>query len=138
MNSVVVVGAGLAGLSAACHLVGRGYRVTVLEAADRPGGRAGAIEQDGFTFDSGPVVLTMRGLLNDAFEAAGSSVEDHLRLQRLNPAYRARFHDGSVLHVRHGHEAMHDEIATDHVGPGEIRVDGSTDAALASRAISPE
>ena len=120
MNSVVVVGAGLAGLSAACHLVGRGYRVTVLEAADRPGGRAGAIEQDGFTFDSGPVVLTMRGLLNDAFEAAGSSVEDHLRLQRLDPAYRARFHDGSVLHVRHGHEAMHDEIAT-HCGAADAK-----------------
>ena len=120
MNSVVVVGAGLAGLSAACHLVGRGYRVTVLEASDRPGGRAGAIEQDGFTFDSGPVVLTMRGLLNDAFEAAGSSVEDHLRLQRLDPAYRARFHDGSVLHVRHGHEAMHDEIAT-HCGAADAK-----------------
>ena len=107
-----MVGAGLAGLSAACHLVGGGNRVTVLEASDRPGGRAGALTQDGFTFDTGPVVLTMRGLLADVFAAAGARMEDHLRLLRLDPAYRATFHDGSVLHVRHGHEAMRDEIAT--------------------------
>ena len=107
-----MVGAGLAGLSTACHLIGRGDRVTVLEAADRPGGRAGALSQDGFTFDTGPVVLTMYGLLAEAFAAAGTRLEDHLRLQRLDPAYRAVFHDGSVLHVRHGHEAMRDEIAT--------------------------
>ncbi len=112
MSHVVVVGAGLAGLSAACHLLGGGNRVTVLEASDRPGGRAGALAQDGFTFDTGPVVLTMRGLLADAFAAAGTRLEDHLQLQRIDPAYRATFHDGSVLHVRHGHEAMRDEIAT--------------------------
>ncbi|MBK8448093.1 MAG: phytoene desaturase [Micropruina sp.] len=120
MRHVVVVGAGLAGLSAACHLVGSGYRVTVLEAADRPGGRAGAIEQDGFTFDSGPVVLTMRGLLADAIRAAGSNLDDLLTLHRLDPAYRARFADGSVLHVRHGHEAMRDEIAT-HCGAADAK-----------------
>ena len=118
MSHVVVVGAGLAGLSTACHLLGRGYRVSVLEAADRPGGRAGALHQDGFTFDTGPVVLTMRGLLADAFAAAGTRLEDHLSLQRIDPAYRARFHDGSVLHVRHGHEAMRDEIAT-HCGAAD-------------------
>lgn len=112
MSHVVVVGAGLAGLAAACHLVGRGHRVTVFEGQDRPGGRAGALTQDGFTFDTGPVVLTMRGLLAEAFEAAGTRLQDHLTLQRLDPAYRAHFADGSVLHVRHGHEAMRDEIAT--------------------------
>ena len=56
MSHVVVVGAGLAGLAAACHLVGRGHRVTVFEGQDRPGGRAGALTQDGFIFDTGPVV----------------------------------------------------------------------------------
>jgi len=112
MSHVVVVGAGLAGLATACHLIGQGVRVTVLEAAERPGGRAGSLEQDGFTFETGPVVLTMRGLLARVFAAAGTRLEDHLSLQRLDPAYRARFHDGSVMHVRHGHEAMREEIAT--------------------------
>ena len=112
MSHVVVVGAGLSGLATACHLIGAGHRVSGLEASDRPGGRAGALELGGFTFDTGPVVLTMRGLLARVFAAAGARLEDHLRLIRIDPAYRAVFHDGSVLHVRHGHEAMRDEIAT--------------------------
>ena len=82
MSHVVVVGAGLAGLATACHLIGQGVRVTVLEAAERPGGRAGSLEQDGFTFETGPVVLTMRGLLARVFAAAGTRLEDHLSLQR--------------------------------------------------------
>ena len=56
---VVVVGAGLGGLSAALHLAGAGRRVTVLEAADVPGGRAGVMHDSGYTFDTGPSVLTM-------------------------------------------------------------------------------
>lgn len=124
MSHVVVVGAGLSGLAAACHLLGRGHRVTVLEASDRPGGRAGALQADGFTFDTGPVVLTMRGLLARVFAAAGTRLEDHLRLIRIDPAYRAVFDDGSVLHVRHGHEAMRDEIATHCGGRDAAAFDG--------------
>ena len=51
MSHVVVIGAGLAGLSAACHLIGQGHRVTVLERESGPGGRGLRVEQDGFTFD---------------------------------------------------------------------------------------
>ena len=51
---VVVVGAGLGGLSAACHLAGRGHDVQVLERGDVPGGRAGLLESDGYRFDTGP------------------------------------------------------------------------------------
>ncbi len=54
MSKVVVIGAGLAGLAAACHLTGRGYEVTVVERADIPGGRSGQLVRDGFTFDTGP------------------------------------------------------------------------------------
>ncbi len=62
MSRVVVVGAGLSGLSAACHLVADGHDVTVLERDATPGGRNGVFRSEGFTFDTGPTVLTMPGL----------------------------------------------------------------------------
>jgi phytoene desaturase len=107
---VVVVGAGLGGLSAACHLVGRGHEVVVLERADVPGGRAGLWEEAGYRFDTGPSVLTMTGLIADAFRAAGADMGEHLTLVPVDPMYRACFADGSEILVRHGREAMTAEI----------------------------
>ena len=118
-NNVVIIGAGLAGLSAACHLTGRGYTVTVIEREEIPGGRAGVLVRDGFTFDTGPTVLTMPDLIADALRAVGSDL-DSLPMRRLDPAYRACFADGSTILVRSGRDAMRDEID---------RTCGSVDAA---------
>lgn len=109
-SRVVVIGAGLAGLSAACHLAGAGYHVTVVERETIPGGRSGRIVRDGFTFDTGPTVMTMPGLLADVVGAAGARLDDLLPMRRLDPAYRARYADGSEIRVRAGHEAMREEI----------------------------
>lgn len=87
----VVVGAGLAGLSAACHLRGAGLDVTVLERGDAVGGLAATATDAGFTFDLGPTVLTMPELIDTALQAVGSRLEDELRVERLDPAYRATF-----------------------------------------------
>jgi phytoene desaturase len=115
VNPVVVVGAGLAGLSAACYLTGRGYDVTVVEKEEVPGGRAGVLHQDGFTFDTGPTVLTMPDLIADAVRAAShdpnTNLGDLMPMRRLDPAYRACFADGSTINVRYGPEAMRNEIA---------------------------
>jgi phytoene desaturase len=115
VNPVVVIGAGLAGLSAACYLVGRGYDVTVVEIDELPGGRAGALRKDGFTFDTGPTVLTMPDLIDDAIRVAtrdpSAALVDLLPMRRLDPAYRACFADSSTINVRFGREAMRDEIA---------------------------
>lgn len=120
MSTVVVIGAGLAGLSAAAHLRADGHDVVVVEREATPGGRSGRLERDGFTFDTGPTVLTMVDLVREPFTVLGASMEDHLDLQVLDPAYRARYADGSTLHVRHGHDAMRAEIE---------RHSGSADAA---------
>ncbi len=117
-GKVVVVGAGLGGLAAAVRLAVAGADVTLLEREDRPGGRAGRLERDGFAFDTGPSVLTMPALLDELYALAGERMADSLRLTRLDPAYRAVFADGSVLHVRGSVEAMAAEVR-DVCGPAE-------------------
>ncbi|HYH32698.1 MAG TPA: phytoene desaturase family protein [Pseudonocardia sp.] len=113
-DHVVVVGAGLAGLSAALHLLGAGRRVTILERADHPGGRAGRLdlrtERGTYHVDTGPTVLTMPDLLDEAFAAVGEKAEERLDLVALDPAYRARFADGSTIDVHADAEAMTEEV----------------------------
>ncbi|MEV0126527.1 phytoene desaturase family protein [Streptomyces sp. NPDC050703] len=110
-SRVVVVGAGLSGLSAALHLLGAGREVTIVERAAHPGGRAGILERGGYRFDTGPTVLTMPDLVAEAFAAVGRELGDHLELLPLHPAYRARFADGSQLDVHTGAEEMEAEVA---------------------------
>jgi phytoene desaturase len=107
---VVVVGAGLGGLSAAAHLSKAGHTVTVVERDAIPGGRAGMIVEQGFRLDNGPTVLTMPNLLADAFAAAGADMADFITIDKVDPMYRACYADGSTLFVRHGREAMTQEI----------------------------
>ena len=107
---VVVVGAGLGGLSAAAHLIGAGHDVTIVERDAIPGGRAGMITEQGFRLDNGPTVLTMPNLLEDAFNAAGAEMKDFITINPVDPMYRAVYADGSTLFVRHGREAMTQEI----------------------------
>lgn len=109
-DHVVVVGAGLAGLSAALHLLGSGRQVTVLESQPHPGGRAGRMELGGYRLDTGPTVLTMPELAEEALAAVGDSLAARLELVALHPAYRARFADGSVIDVHTDAEAMEAEI----------------------------
>ncbi|MEU2549854.1 phytoene desaturase family protein [Streptomyces roseolus] len=109
-DHVVVVGAGLAGLSAALHLLGAGRRVTVVERDARPGGRAGREELAGFSLDTGPTVLTMPDILDEAFAAVGESLGDRVELIGLHPAYRALFADGSRIDVHTDAQAMAAEV----------------------------
>src|SRR3954447_20147061 len=109
-DHVVVVGAGLGGLSAALRLVGAGRQVTILERELVPGGRAGRLEVDGYRFDTGPTVLTMPELLADAFQSVDEKMTDWLDLVRVEPAYRAKFADGSQLDVISDTEAMAEQV----------------------------
>ena len=107
---VVVIGAGLGGLSAAAHLSKAGHDVTIVEREAIPGGRAGMIRSHGFSLDNGPTVLTMPDLLEEAFIAAGANMADHVTIKPVDPMYRACYADGSTLFVRHGRGAMTEEI----------------------------
>lgn len=101
-DRVVVVGAGLAGLTAALHLRGSGHEVTVLERGDRPGGRVGTYRFADHVIDNGATVLTMPELVRDALAAVGADFETTtppVRLHHLSPAYHARFADGSSIDV---------------------------------------
>lgn len=112
---IAIIGAGLAGLSAACHLARSGHQITVYEASDAPGGRAGTVGGD-YIIDNGPTVLTMVELVEEAVSAAGSRLSDLVELIRVDPAYRAFFSDGRThdgegsIAVYADTEAMRDEI----------------------------
>lgn len=109
-DHVVVIGAGLSGLAAAMHLLGSGRQVTVIEAQDRPGGRMGRLDMAGYQVDTGPTVLTMPHLAEQAFAAVGVSLADRVELLPLTPAYRARFADGSQVDVHTDGDAMEAEV----------------------------
>ena len=117
-ENVVIVGAGLAGLSAALRLAGAGRSVTVIERESVPGGRSGLLQKDGYAFDTGPTVLTMPSLIEDAFNSVGEEMKDWLDLIPLRPLYRAFYHDGSQLDVYPDTKEMEAEIAKV-IGPEE-------------------
>ncbi|OBK68192.1 phytoene desaturase family protein [Mycobacterium sp. 1165178.9] len=110
-DHVVVIGAGLAGLSAALHLAGRGRAVTVVEREPWPGGRAGRLDIDGYRIDTGPTVLTMPDIIDETFAAVGERLADRMELLTVDPAYRAVFADGSALDVHSDADRMADAVA---------------------------
>jgi len=110
-DKVVIVGAGLGGLSAALRLAGAGREVTIVERESVPGGRNGLLADQGFRFDTGPTVLTMPSLIEDALNAVGEKLSDWLELIPLRPLYRAFYHDGSQLDVFPDTAEMEAEIA---------------------------
>jgi len=117
-DHVVIVGAGLAGLSTALRLAGAGRKVTVLEREGVPGGRNGLLNKEGYAFDTGPTVLTMPSLIADAFACVGEDMKDWLELIPVSPLYRAFYEDGSQLDVHADTTRMQEEIRNV-IGPDE-------------------
>jgi phytoene desaturase len=107
----VVIGSGFGGLAAAIRLGVRGYRVTVLERLDQPGGRARVHHQDGFTFDAGPTVITAPFLLEELWRICGRRLADDVDLRPVDPFYRIRFADGETFEYTGSSEAMSREVA---------------------------
>ncbi len=107
----VVIGSGFGGLAAAVRLGARGYRVTVVEKLDAPGGRAYVHRQDGFTFDAGPTVITAPFLLEELWALCGRRMADDIDLRPVAPFYRIRFDDGESFDYSGDAAAMRAEVA---------------------------
>ena len=98
MSRIVVIGAGLGGLGAATRLQGAGHEVTVVESRAHPGGRASQLRDRGFTWDTGPSLITMPWVLEELFAAGGLDVHRELDLVRLDPFYRVLW-EGEDRHL---------------------------------------
>ena len=107
----VVIGSGFGGLAAAVRLGARGYRVTVLERCDLPGGRARVFRQDGFTFDAGPTIITVPALFEELWSLCGRRFADDIDLRALDAFYRIRFHDGRTFDYSGDPVRMKEQIA---------------------------
>jgi phytoene desaturase len=94
---VVVIGAGFGGLATAIRLQATNHHVTLYEALDQPGGRAGSFVESGYTFDMGPTLITAPHLLHALWSIAGRQLEDDLELIPLEPYYRIFFPDGQYF-----------------------------------------
>lgn len=114
----VVIGSGFGGLAAAVRLGAKGYRVTVLEKLDAPGGRAYVYRQDGFTFDAGPTIVTAPFLFEELWKLCGRKMSDDVALVPVSPFYRIRFQDGSHFDYSGDPNAMRNEIAR--FSPGDV------------------
>ena len=112
MSRIVVVGAGLGGLGAALRLQGMGHDVTVVEQREKPGGRASQIKDAGYTWDTGPSLITMPWVLEEVFAAGGLDLNAEVTLRELDPFYRI-FWAGEERHLDFARDrkAMQAEIA---------------------------
>ena len=111
MRKAVVIGSGFGGLAAAIRTQAKGYDVTLLEMRDKPGGRAYVYEDQGFTYDAGPTIITVPFILDDLAKAAGKDIDDYVKIVPCDPFYRIYFDDGSVFDYRGEQEKLEAEIA---------------------------
>ena len=109
-KTVIVIGAGLAGIAAATRLAQHGLKVTVIEKNDHPGGRCDRLVKDGHTFDTGPTLLVMPLVYEAEFASLGSSFREVLDLQRVDPTYSLVFDDGSQLALSSDMKTMYDQL----------------------------
>ena len=114
----IVIGSGFGGLAAAVRLGAKGYRVTVLEKLDAPGGRAYTYRQDGYTFDAGPTIITAPYVFEELWDLCGRSFRDEIDLRPVDPFYTIRFDDGSTFRAFSDHDRLRQEVAK--LSPGDV------------------
>ena len=95
MSRIVVIGAGIGGMATAARLSVKGHQVTIVEQSDQVGGKAGAYSRDGFVFDTGPSLITLPAVYRDLFLKTGTSLEDNVDLQPVEPGTSYRWSDGT-------------------------------------------
>jgi phytoene desaturase len=117
-NTAIVIGAGMGGLAAAMRLGARGYRVTVIDRLDVPGGRGSAIHQDGHRFDLGPTIVTVPQVYEDLWRACGRNFHDDVTLIPLDPFYEIRWPDGTKFTAQQDTDKLREEVRR--LSPGDV------------------
>lgn len=112
---IVVIGAGLGGLSAAISLASEGFQVELIEKNDKVGGKLNIMVKDGFTFDLGPSILTMPHIFEALFTRAGKNMADYVSIEKVSPHWRNFFEDGTTIDLTPDPEAQRQEL--DKLGP---------------------
>ncbi len=110
-KSVCVIGAGFGGMALAIRLQSHGIATTVVEARDKPGGRAYFWEKEGFTFDAGPTVITDPPCLEQLWELTGHDIADDVELMKVMPFYRLNWPDGTNFNYSNDEADLNSEIA---------------------------
>jgi len=109
-KKIIVIGSGFGGLNTATRLAARGYDVELFEKRDKLGGRAYVFEQDGFTFDSGPTVITAPWLFDETWELAGRNRKEYFQLVPCDPFYKIFDHTGRGFSYNNNHDFILSEI----------------------------
>ena len=112
-----MVGSGFGGLAAGIRLQAAGIGTVMYEARERAGGRAYVYEEQGFTFDAGPTVITAPHCLEELFALAGETMSDHVVLEPVRPFYRLVWPDGTRFDYGGGPESMRAQIQA--LAPGD-------------------
>jgi diapolycopene oxygenase len=115
---IVVIGAGLAGLSSTVELLSRGFRVTLVEKNQHLGGKMNVLEDQGFRFDMGPTILTLPAVIRGIIQRSGRKVEDYIDLVRLDPQWRCFYDDGTVVDLLENADEMARSINEQFPGKG--------------------
>ncbi len=118
MKRACVIGAGFGGLALAIRLQSAGIATTVVEARDKPGGRAYVWEREGFTFDGGPTVITDPACLQELWALSGDDLARDVDLLPVTPFYRLQWTDGSHFDYSNNEAELRAEI--NRVAPGDL------------------
>ena len=111
MKKAAVIGAGIGGLALAIRLQSAGVDTTILEARDKPGGRAYFWERDGFVFDAGPTVITAPEALQELWRLSGHDISEDVKLMPVSPFYRLSWPDGTAFDYGNDDAQLRAEIA---------------------------
>jgi len=106
----IVIVSGFGGLACAIRLQSAGVQVTLLEKRDKPGGRAYVYQDQGFTFDAGPTVITAPPCLEELFEISSRNIRDYIELLPVSPLYKLFWEDGVVFDYTNDHEKTLEQI----------------------------
>jgi phytoene desaturase len=118
-QSVIIIGAGIGGITAAAHLARAGFHVMVLEKNARPGGRCDCFRREGHHFDTGPTLFLLPLLYEAEFRALGTSMCEWLDLQRVDPTYHLVFDNGSQLVLTSDMKSLQEQLET--IQPGSFQ-----------------